>query len=100
MAKFSPSESLIGRMNPIGNLSGKIGRPTDMSGEINIQPGEDMPVYEGRYIVTPMAYEEQVLETKGKKMEDNVVVKEVPYYETSNVDGGETVYIAGEVTYG
>lgn len=33
-------------------------------------------------------------------MEDNVVVKKIPYYETSNVDGGETVYIAGEVTYG
>lgn len=97
MSKFSPSKSLVGRMNPVGDLSGKIGRPNDMSGNINIDPSPEIESYDGDYIVIPKAFKEQVLETKGKKMEDNVTVKEIPYYETSNIDGGETVYIAGEV---
>ena len=97
MSKFSPSKSLVGRMNPVGNLSGRIGRPNDMSGNINIDPSPEIESYDGDYIVIPKAFTEQVLETKGKKMEDNVTVKEIPYYETSNIDGGETVYIAGEV---
>lgn len=93
MSKFSPSKSLIGRMNPVGNLSGRIGRPNDMSGNINIDPSPEIESYDGDYIVIPKAFTEQVLETKEKKMEDNVTVKEIPYYETSNIEGGSTVYI-------
>ena len=100
MAKFSPVKTLIGKMNPTESISGKVEKPSDMSGEININPEKDMPTYNGNYIIIPKAYKEQILETKEKMMEDNVVVKKIPYYETSNVDGGETVYIAGEVTYG
>ena len=100
MDSISSSESLIGKINPTESISGKVEKPSDMSGEININPEKDIPTYDGNYIVIPKAYKEQILETKEKMMEDNVVVKKIPYYETSNVDGGETVYIAGEVTYG
>lgn len=38
----------------------------------------DAPAYAGEYTVTPAEYE-QVLETQGKRMTDNVTVAEVPF---------------------
>lgn len=56
----------------------------------------DADKYDGTYLVTPLANSEVVLETTGKMMEDDVTIKKVPYFETSNDAGGYTVYI-GEV---
>ena len=72
-----------------------------MSADLNIESpivigGSGLPAYDGEYIVTPKAYEDQTLATKNKRMKDNVTVKAVPYWETSN-KYGETVYIASEV---
>lgn len=49
--------------------------------------------YEGPYEVTPKT-ESQTLQTKDKRMANNVLVKEIPYYETTNIQNGLTVYIA------
>ncbi len=51
--------------------------------------------YEGSYVAVSMPDESQVLETKDKHMNDNVLVLPIPYYETSNPRGGKTVYIGG-----
>ena len=51
--------------------------------------------YVGPTIVTPLAFENTVLETKGKALYRNINVLEIPYFETSNVSG-KTVYIGGE----
>lgn len=53
--------------------------------------------YEGEYIVTPLAYQEQTLNTKDKLCTNDIVVKEVPIWETSNLSGGKTAYIAGGI---
>lgn len=45
------------------------------------------------YIVTPKPYDEQILETKDKVMEDNITVKKIPYYSVSNPEGGLTATI-------
>lgn len=50
--------------------------------------------YDGSYEVTPKAWEVQTLATEGKLMLDDVTVFKVPYYETSNVFDGLTVFIA------
>ena len=50
--------------------------------------------YEGEYEITPLPFQEQELQTKEKVLEDNIKVKEIPYYETSNLYGN-TVYIGG-----
>ena len=42
--------------------------------------------YEGEYVVIP-ARHDQTLETKHKKMLDDVLVTEIPYTETSNQYG-------------
>lgn len=49
-------------------------------------------IYHGTYEVTPNAHAEIELNTQGKKMERNVVVESIPYYETHN-QYGMTVYI-------
>ena len=58
--------------------------------------GEIIPDYEGgAYEITPLPFETQTFETKGKKMTDDITVHAIPYYETSNISG-KTVYIGGE----
>lgn len=58
--------------------------------------GSSIPEYDGDYIVTPLAYRQTILETFGKRMADDVTVKEVPFYEVSNTKG-KTVYIADTI---
>lgn len=52
--------------------------------------------YGGDYEVTPKAEEAVVLPTRDKVLAEDITVKKIPYYETSN-DLGETVFIAAEV---
>lgn len=51
--------------------------------------------YSGSYTVIPSLYDDIVLETSNKRMVDDVTVKKVPSYETSNEFGGTTFYIGG-----
>lgn len=60
-------------------------------GEVQAVTVADAPPYEGDYTVTPSAIE-QTLTTRDKRMLDNVIVKSIPFIETSN-DNGTTVYI-------
>lgn len=55
-------------------------------------------VYEGDYCVTPRAFGTQTLSTAHKVLRDNVTVTPVPYFETDNLSGGVTAYIAVEMT--
>lgn len=59
-----------------------------------IQVVEGVPTYDGEYEVTPLAKSEVVLDTKDKLMEDNVTVKKITKFETTNPGGGYTLYIA------
>ena len=54
-------------------------------------------VYSGEYEVVPSAFNTQVLPTANKVLKKDVTVQKVPYFETSNVQNGVTVYIAEEV---
>lgn len=61
----------------------------------SIDYGGDALLYTGDYTVTPKT-QSQVLDTANKKLLQDVTVKAVPYYETSNQQG-TTIYIASEV---
>lgn len=52
--------------------------------------------YTGAYSVTPKAFQSQTLETADKVLSNDIVIGEVPYYQTSNNSGGITSYIAKE----
>lgn len=60
---------------------------------INVLP---FPVYEGEYEVTPKVTE-QTLQTAQKILEEDMHVKQIPYFEVSNNSGGNTVFIGSEV---
>lgn len=49
--------------------------------------GSVYPVYTGETTVTPKVKESIELETKNKVVLDNILVNEIPYYETSNPKG-------------
>lgn len=55
--------------------------------------GTPYPIYEGPTTITPEAYEMQILQTEKKSVLENIVVLPIPYFETSNPQGGNTVYI-------
>lgn len=55
----------------------------------------DIQVYDGPYEAIPKV-ESQTLHTDKKLMTDDVTVHGVPFYEVSNDQGGNTVYIAKE----
>ena len=56
----------------------------------------DVQVYDGPYEAIPKV-EAQTLPTAKKLMTDDVTVHGVPFYEVSNDQGGNTVYIAKEL---
>ena len=66
--------------------------------QIEIEIGEthsgvEYPKYTGPAIVTPAAYIMQVLQTEKKSVMENIMVLPIPYFQTSNPQGGNTVYI-------
>ena len=88
---------LIGVLSEVEALEGSLA-PTDecLVGEIYIPQGLDFEIYDGEYYVIPAPFNEQVLLTNNKLMEDDVTVAAIPYFETSNLSGGYTVFIGGD----
>lgn len=62
-----------------------------------LEAGGGFESYQGSYTVTPSSAE-QILETANLLMENDVTIYEIPYFETSNNSGGDTVYIGSEIT--
>ena len=53
-------------------------------------------VYEGEYIVTPKVTG-QTMPTKDRVLVEDMTIKPIPFFNTSNNSGGTTVYIGSEV---
>ena len=53
-------------------------------------------LYEGAYTVHSAVHEAQELPTANKHLVKNITVEKIPYYETSNLSDGITVYIGDE----
>lgn len=85
--------TLYGEITGASNLYGELSILTNIEGIIDIPVSTDVPYYYGDYDVTPLAWQETLLETKGLRMYDNVIVREIPYTEVSNPSGGYTVSI-------
>lgn len=87
---IKPAVSLVGTLKPTVVINGLIG----MNQPIIVPSTQE--VYEGSYDVTPKTVE-QTMQTADKYMLENVTVRKIPYYESSNSSGGSTVYIGTEV---
>lgn len=90
------TEALFGIVENGGTIRGELQAEGVLIGEVGFPKCEYPEVYKGEYEVTPKLHIAQTLDTDGKYMREDVVVLEVPYYETSNESGGTTVYICTE----
>lgn len=53
--------------------------------------------YTGDYRIVPLFGQDIKLKTENRVLKDNVVVKQIPYFETPTPEGGTTIYIGTEV---
>lgn len=79
-----------------GVLKGSIRSKVFMSGIVHYPISVNIPVFDGDYIINPKSTQ-QILSTKDKQMTDNVTIKPIPYFETSNEEDGITIFIGSEV---
>ena len=85
---------IIGKLTTT-SIKGIVKDKLRMTANVNIERGSSYPTYSGDYNIIPKT-QSQTLETKNKLMRDDLSIKEIPYYETSN-PYGETIYIGNEV---
>ena len=85
---------LAGNLCSENQISGDLKSKDSVSGAVHISG--NLSAYNGDYVVTP-SVKEQFLKTANKKMLDDVTIKEIPFFETSNNSGGNTVYIGKEL---
>lgn len=90
------ADHINGTLADVVNIQCSISGTLDLSASIQAPDHIDIDTYDGTCVIIPLADAETVMPTKGKFMPDDVTVKKVPYFETSN-ESGYTVYIASEV---
>lgn len=66
-----------------------------LNGNISIPFEIPTDPYEGEYTVESKPFKSKTIPTQGLKMLHDIIVLEIPYYETGN-ESGYTVYIGGE----
>lgn len=89
----------MSEVKALGSITGSLSFNQSLIGTISeaalsheIAPGE-YELYEDAYEVTPAAHSEQTLKTANKALSKDIVVKQIPYRETSNTSNGVTAYI-------
>lgn len=84
---------LTGVLSVKTNLTGVLSQTGNLSGGVMAFNGNYAP-YVGEYIITP-DFSEQTLQTRNKRMADDVTVKPIQVESVTNLGGGRTVYIGG-----
>lgn len=92
IGKLSTQTKLNGSLTPEAIMNGNLSAIVSITGKLTIAD-TFIVNYDGPYEVIPQKDIDQVLETSGKRMLKDVTVSEIPYWKTSNPQGGKTVYI-------
>lgn len=92
MSYIRGSPSLRGAATVSGSLSGRTSSGGKLSGSVST--ATDYDTYSGEYEITPLAWQDQTLNTANRICKENITVTEIPYYEVSNPQNGITVNIA------
>lgn len=90
--EFAHKTGLFGRLEKTKDIRGYIGCGIK---KVNERLPEEE--YTGSYEAVSKPFKDSYLATKDKRLKDNIHVKEIPYYETSNLSDGVTVYIGSDV---
>ena len=102
IATIKPVVSISGEIQKRADISGSVNGISKISGEVNPEKhmdasvslfGDKEPIrYSGDHEFTANTEEDYSVDTKFKMMSSNIVIKKVPYFETSNPTG-TTIYI-------
>lgn len=65
-------------------------------GRIHSAADSKIQLYNGEYDIMPEA-DEQTLNTKDKRMVEDIKIKPIPYFEVSNNAGGVTIYVGSDI---
>lgn len=95
MSGIRALDSLSGKISGESVLKGTLSGIESLNGSICVTREYD--TYSGDYKVVPKASGSQILNTANKVLKEDILVTEVPYWETSNESNGTTAYIAKEV---
>lgn len=87
---------IIGTLSGQGQISGELAGAGQLAGTLTIPDTVNAEFYDGAYEVTPI-FAEITLETAGKTMRRDVSVESIPVHSTTNLSGGYTVTIGGEM---
>ena len=88
---------LNGDMAALQYRDGILSGSGSFQGEMGVFLNAGMPeTYVGETTVIPKARDDAVLPTRDTVVREDITVKQVPYYATSNEAGGNTIYIARE----
>lgn len=87
-------ETLTGKLKTECSLSARVSMSGNLRGELS--KNTKYTNYTGDYEITPKV-ESQTMYTKNRLMVNDVEIKGVPIFSTSNNAGGNTIYIAKEV---
>ena len=68
-----------------GKLKAKLVLDTKLVLNAKLGITDNVPIYEGEYVLVPKIKEQVELETKGKKLKENIVMLEIPIYEVGTV---------------
>ena len=94
---------LDGEMSLIMTMDGDCSLEIPESGECGVITAINsgaLPAYTGATRVVPFVASEQILETAMTTVTENITVEKIPVHVTSNLQGGNTVYIGGDISYG
>lgn len=87
---------LIGTLSARPTLSAVLSAKNTLSAALSINRDIETikDIYKGSYAVEPSAHADQVLQTKSKILDDDIVIKKIQFLEASNDFGGYTATIA------
>lgn len=85
---------ITGEINIQDTIHGSLSSYEEFTSDITLPDVVDGRHYEGEYEVIP-SFDNQVLETRGLLMDDDVTVDAIQVSRTTNPSGGTTVYIGG-----
>jgi hypothetical protein len=89
--KLNENCALKGKISPAPEIKGKISDVGNVKYKAYICSSDSAPIYTGTYQITPRV-NAQSLQTANRLLQRDVLVEEIPYFETSN-EYGDTVYI-------
>lgn len=95
-ANIATFDAINCKIEGIPSIKGVISSTQTITAKVQIPNVASVDVYDGQYEIDPKANVATILDTSGKTLLNDIVIKKIPYFETSNLSG-YTAYIASEV---